>query len=90
MLGQVTQAYPYLPVLKSKIVFKAYDNMYQAETASAMQTKEEVAMMSLITMLVYIKHKTVELLKENQKSAQQRVTDFLQLEKTELFQEMIY
>jgi hypothetical protein len=31
--------------------------MYQAETASAMQTKEEVAMMSLITMLVYIKHK---------------------------------
>jgi hypothetical protein len=64
--------------------------MYQAETASAMQTKEEVAMMSLITMLVYIKHKTVELLKENQKSAQQRVTDFLQLEKTELFQEMIY
>jgi hypothetical protein len=28
--------------------------MYQAEAASAMQTKEEVAM---ITMLVYIKHR---------------------------------
>jgi hypothetical protein len=41
-------------------------------------------------MLVYIKHRKPELLKENQKSAQQRVTDFLQLEKTELFQEMIY
>jgi hypothetical protein len=35
---------------------------------------------------LYKAQKTVELLKENQKSAQQRVTDFLQLEKTELFQ----
>jgi hypothetical protein len=32
-----------LPVLKQNSI-KAYDNMYQAETASAMQTKE-VAMM---------------------------------------------
>jgi hypothetical protein len=32
-----------LPVLKQNSI-KAYDNMYQAEAASAMQTKEEVAM----------------------------------------------
>jgi hypothetical protein len=37
-------------------------------------------------MLVYI-NKNRRALKENQKSAQQRVTDFLQLRKTELFQE---
>jgi hypothetical protein len=35
-------------------------------------------------MLVYIKQQNRRE-KENQKSAQQRVTDFLQLEKTELF-----
>jgi hypothetical protein len=34
--------------------------MYQAEAASAMQTKEEVAMIVVITMLVYIKHKTTK------------------------------
>jgi hypothetical protein len=38
MLGQVMQKPTYLPVLKFKTA-KAYDNMYQAETASAMQTK---------------------------------------------------
>jgi hypothetical protein len=43
-----------LPVLKPNSI-KAYDNMYQAEAASAMQTKEEVAMIVVITMLVYIK-----------------------------------
>jgi hypothetical protein len=32
-----------LPVLNPKNSIKAYDNMYQAEAASAMQTKEEVA-----------------------------------------------
>jgi outer membrane protein TolC len=56
--------------------------MYQAEAASAMQTKEEVAMIVVnYYASLYKAQKTVELLKENQKSAQQRVTDFLQLEK---------
>jgi outer membrane protein TolC len=54
--------------------------MYQAEAASAMQTKEEVAIV-VNYYASYKAQKTVELLKENQKSAQQRVTDFLQLEK---------
>jgi outer membrane protein TolC len=77
-------------VFSQKASIKAYDNMYQAE-ASAMQTKEEVAMIVVnYYASLYKAQKTVELLKENQKSAQQRVTDFLQLEKTELFQEMIY
>jgi hypothetical protein len=43
MIGQVNTVFPYLQVLKYKTV-KAYDNMYLAETASAMQTKEDVAM----------------------------------------------
>jgi hypothetical protein len=60
--------------------------MYQAEAASAMQTKEEVAMIVVnYYASLYKAQKTVELLKKI-KSAQQRVTDFLQLEKTELFQ----
>jgi outer membrane protein TolC len=47
-----------------------------------MQTKEEVAMIVVnYYASLYKAQKTVELLKENQKSAQQRVTDFLQLEK---------
>jgi hypothetical protein len=42
--------------------------MYQAETASAMQTKEDVTSHNYYASL-YKAQKTVELLKENQKSA---------------------
>lgn len=56
--------------------------MYQAEAASAMQTKEDVAMQVInYYASLYKAQKTLELLKENQKSAQQRVDDFLELEK---------
>jgi hypothetical protein len=43
--------------------------MYQAETASAMQTKEDVAMQVINYASLYKAQKTVELLKENQKCA---------------------
>ena len=82
MLGQVNASLPIFAGFKIQNSIKAYDNMYQAETASAMQTKEEVAMMVVnYYASLYKAQKTVELLKENQKSAQQRVADFLQLEK---------
>ncbi len=82
MLGQVNASLPIFAGFKIQNSIKAYDNIYQAEKASAMQTKEEVAMMVVnYYASLYKAQKTVELLKENQKSAQQRVTDFLELEK---------
>jgi outer membrane protein TolC len=82
MIGQVNASLPLFAGFKIQNSIKAYDNMYQAETASAMQTKEEVAMQVVnYYASLYKAQKTVELLKENQKSAQQRVDDFLQLEK---------
>jgi outer membrane protein TolC len=82
MLGQVNASLPIFAGFKIQNSIKAYDNIYQAEKASAMQTKEEVAMMVVnYYASLYKAQKTVELLKENQKSAQQRVADFLQLEK---------
>ncbi|WP_040473837.1 TolC family protein [Flavobacterium frigoris] len=82
MLGQVNASLPLFAGFKIQNSIKAHDNMYQAETASAMQTKEEVAMQVVNYYAdLYKAQKTVELLKENQKSAQQRVDDFLELEK---------
>ena len=82
MLGQVNASLPLFAGFKIQNGIKAYDNMYQAETASALQTKEEVAMMVVnYYASLYKAQKTVEILEENQKSAQQRVADFLQLEK---------
>jgi outer membrane protein TolC len=75
MLGQVNASLPIFAGFKKNSI-KAYDNMYQAEAASAMQTKEEVAMIVVNYYASLYAQKTVELLKENQKSAQQRVTDF--------------
>lgn len=82
LIGQVNASLPLFAGFKIQNSIKAYDNIYQAETASAMQTKEEVAMQVVnYYASLYKAQKTVELLKENQKSAQQRVDDFLQLEK---------
>ncbi|MFQ3174006.1 MAG: outer membrane protein TolC [Flavobacterium sp.] len=82
VIGQVSTSLPLFAGFKLQNSIKAYDIMYQAETASAMQTKEEVAMHVInYYASLYKAQKTVELLKENQKSAQQRVDDFLELEK---------
>jgi outer membrane protein TolC len=82
MIGQLNASLPLFAGFKIQNSIKAYDNMYQAEAASAMQTKEDVAMQVInYYASLYKAQKTVELLKENQKSAQQRVADFLELEK---------
>jgi outer membrane protein TolC len=44
MIGQVNTSLPLFAGFKIQNSIKAYDNMYLAETASAMQTKEDVAM----------------------------------------------
>ncbi len=85
MIGQVDASLPLFAGFKIQNSIKAYSNMYQAETASAMQTKEEVAMQVInYYASLYKAQKTVELLKENQKSAQQRLDDFIELEKNGL------
>ena len=82
MLGQVNASLPIFAGFKIQNTIKATDHMYEAETANALQTKEEVAMQVVnYYASLYKAQKTVELLKENQKSANQRVTDFLELEK---------
>jgi hypothetical protein len=68
----------------------ALDNIYQAEAANAMQTKEVAMQVVNYYARLYKAQKTVELLKENQKSTKQRVTDFTALEKTESYLVMIY
>jgi outer membrane protein TolC len=82
IIGQVNASVPIFAGFKIQNSIKAYDNMYKAEAATALQTKEEVAMKVInYYASLYKAQKTVELLKENQKSAQQRVTDFIELEK---------
>jgi outer membrane protein TolC len=82
MIGQVNASVPVFAGFKIQNSIKAYENLYQAETATASQTKEEVAMKVINHYAdLYKAQKTLELLKENQKRAQQRATDFNDLEK---------
>ena len=82
VLGQANANLPIFAGFKIQNLIKVSDHLYQAETAKAMQTKEEVAMKVInLYASLYKAQKTVELLKENQKSAKQRVVDFIELEK---------
>jgi outer membrane protein TolC len=82
MIGQVNASVPVFAGFKIQNSIKAYENLYQAETATASQTKEAVAMKVVNHYAdLYKAQKTLELLKENQKRAQQRATDFSDLEK---------
>jgi outer membrane protein TolC len=82
MVGQITANVPVFSGFKIQNSIKVYDNLYQAETATAIQTKEEIALKVVENYAnLYKAQKTVELLKENQKRAQQRVVDFSALEK---------
>lgn len=82
MIGQVSANLPLFAGFKIKNSIKVYENLYQAETATAAQTKEETAMKVVnYYSNLYRAQKTYDLLKENQKRAQQRVVDFIALEK---------
>ena len=82
MIGQANAALPIFGGFKIQNSIKLQDNLYQAETANSLQTKEDVAM-NVVNYYasLYKAQKTIELLKENQKKAEQRVTDFIELEK---------
>ncbi|MFV5691923.1 TolC family protein [Flavobacterium sp. LT1R49] len=82
MIGQVNANVPVFAGFKIQNGIKFSENLYQAENATASQTKEEIAMKVINSYAnLYKSQKTIELLKENQKSAQQRVVDFSDLEK---------
>ncbi len=85
VLGQLNASLPIFSGFKLNKSLKAFNNLYEAENANAMQTKEETAMKVInYCAALYKAQKTVELLKENYKSAEQRVSDFIALEKNEI------
>lgn len=82
IIGQVNASVPIFSGFKLQNSIKAYENLYLAETATAAQTREETAMKVVNYYSSLFKaQKTIELLKENQKKAQQRVIDFSEMEK---------
>jgi len=82
LVGQASLKVPVYSGMKIQNGIKLQDNLFQAENAMASKTKEDVAMRVINYYAnLYKAQRTIELLKENQKSAQQRVTDFIALEK---------
>ncbi|MCG9793646.1 TolC family protein [Flavobacterium algicola] len=82
LLGQVTASLPIFSGFKLRNNVKASNHLYEAETAYALQTKEEVALKVVnFYAHLYKAQQTIALITENKKSAQQRVTDFIELEK---------
>ncbi|TDO71419.1 outer membrane protein TolC [Flavobacterium chryseum] len=82
MIGMANLSLPLFSGFKIHNSIEAYDNLYEAESANAAKTKEDVAL-RVITYYtaLYKAQKTLDVLNENQKSAKQRVTDFTELEK---------
>jgi outer membrane protein TolC len=82
MFGAANLSLPIFSGFKIQSSIDAYENIYEAETANAAKTKEDVAL-RVITYYtaLYKAQKTLDLLNENQKQAKQRVTDFTELEK---------
>ncbi|WP_281637747.1 TolC family protein [Flavobacterium marginilacus] len=81
-IGQASLKVPIFSGFKIQNEIKLQDNLFQAENAMASKTKEDVAMRVINYYAnLYKSQRTIELIKENQKSAQQRVTDFIALEK---------
>ena len=82
LIGQLSASLPVFAGFKIQNNIKISENLYQAQTATAMQTKEEIAMRVVnYYASLYKAQKTLELLKDNQKQADQRVLDFTELEK---------
>ena len=85
MIGQLNASLPIFAGFKIQNSIKIHENLYQAETATASHTKEEVAMKVINWYAsLYKAQKTIALLKENQKRAEQRAYDFGELEKNEV------
>lgn len=82
LIGQASLKLPIFAGMKIQNGIKLQDNLFQAENAMASKTKEDIAMRVIDYYAnLHKAQRTIELLKENQKSAEQRVTDFIALEK---------
>jgi outer membrane protein TolC len=81
IIGQVNSNIPFFNGFKLQNSIKASENLLQAEVAKSAQTKEEVAMIVVEYYAnLYRAQKAADLITENLKSAQQRVSDFKNLE----------
>ena len=82
MLGQINTNLLLFSGFKIQNSIKASENIYQSEKAKLEQTKEAVAMEVVEYYAnLYRAQKAVSLITDNLKSAEQRVTDFVALEK---------
>lgn len=81
MIGQANASLPIFVGGKIRNSIQASENMYKAESAKSESTKEEVALRAIeYYAQLYKSLKTVELIQDNLKSAEQRVKDFSNLE----------
>ena len=84
-LGQINANLPMFSGFKLKNSIVTSENLFLSEQAKAEYSKEEVAMQIIEYYAnLYRAQKSIDLLTENLKSAQQRVTDFTNLEKNEI------
>ncbi|KFF19561.1 TolC family protein [Flavobacterium hydatis] len=82
MLGQLSASLPIFAGFKIQNSIKLSENLYQAEVATSLKTKEDIALRVVNYYAdLYKAQKTIDLLNEDQKQAKQRVTDFIELEK---------
>jgi len=82
VLGQINASLPIFAGFKIQNNIAVSENLLQAQSAFTSQTKEEIALKVIeYYASLYKSQKTLEILKENQKRAQQRVFDFSELEK---------
>ena len=82
IIGQANLNMPLFSGFKIQNTIKANENLYKAEQSKAIQTKEEIAMKVVEYYAnLYRAKKSVKLISENLKSAEQRVKDFSDLER---------
>lgn len=85
ILGQASLSMPIFSGFKLKNNVKASENRYQAELLNAKNTKEQLAMNTVILYVnLYKAQQSVKLIQENLKSSQQRVKDFTAMEENGL------
>lgn len=85
IIGQANATLPIFAGFKVQNNILLHENLYEAEEANSLHTKEDMAMKVINQYASLFKaQKTVALLKENLKRAEQRAHDFSELEKNEI------
>jgi len=85
MFAQASASMPLFSGFKIKNSINASENLYQAQTFNAANTKEQLAMQAVVLYVnLYKAQESINLIKENLKSADQRVKDFTAMEQNGL------